>query len=46
MQADNRIISIRVHRTALRHPVVSASNADSSIEEKLTVYKFYRQSTK
>ena len=27
-QADNRIISIRVHRTALRHPVVSTSNAE------------------
>ena len=27
--ADNRIISIRVHRTALRRPVVSTSNAES-----------------
>ena len=45
-QADNRIISIRVHRTALRHPVVSTSNADSSIEEKLTVCKLNKQSTK
>ena len=28
-QADNRIISIRVFRTALRHPFVSTSNAKS-----------------
>ena len=26
---DSRIISIRVHRTALRHPILSTSNAES-----------------
>ena len=28
-QADDQIISVRVYRTALRHPVVSTSNAKS-----------------
>ena len=29
LQADSRIISMRVHRTALRHPVVSTPNVES-----------------
>ena len=30
LQADNRVISMRVHKTALRHPVVSTPNVEAA----------------